>query len=154
MNGLPVNRKPGKPGAPTKRTPERAAMVCKCVAKGLPFGQAAAVSGLSTAGLCAWRGEVPEFEERIQNALACGVKRRLDKIERASSADWRAAAWLLEHCTPEYFSKSRIEVSGPNGAPLAGIVAILLPPKQDGSPVITVPALALAERNGNGSVGN
>ena len=155
MTALPVNRKPGKPGAPSKRTPERVALVCKCVAKGLPFGQVAAIAGLSSSHLCAWRSEVPEFEAEIQRALACGVKRRLDKIEKASASDWRAAAWLLEHCTPEYFSKSRIEVSGPNGAPLAGIVAILLPPKQDGngSPVITVPALALAERSGNG-IGN
>jgi hypothetical protein len=150
MSTLPVRK---KPGAPSKRTEQRAAMVCKCVAKGLPFNQAAAIAGISSAHLCAWRSAVPSFEERIQRAIARGVKRRLDKIEAASRGDWRAAAWLLEHCQPEYFSKSRIEVSGPNGAPLAGVVAIVLPPKQDGngSPVITVPALTEGRHNGNGN---
>jgi hypothetical protein len=88
----------------------------------------------------------------LQRSIARGADARLKKIEAAADAkDWRASAWLLEHCMPEHFAKNRLEISGVDGGPVAGCVAILLPPKTDGngSPAVTV--AELAERtDGNG----
>ncbi len=52
---------------------------------------------------------------------------------------------------PQYLARNRIELSGVDGSPLAGVVAIMLPPKLDsnGPPVVSVPALA-ERTHGNG----
>ncbi|HXE41971.1 MAG TPA: hypothetical protein VN516_03015 [Candidatus Baltobacteraceae bacterium] len=56
----------------------------------------------------------------------------MQKIESASdSGEWRAAAWLLEHCNPEKFARNRIEVTGADGSPIAaGMIQIYLPRKE------------------------
>jgi hypothetical protein len=72
--------------------------------------------------------------------LVTGISRRLKRIETASeSGDWRASAWLLEHTQAEHFARSRVEVTGADGAPLVGSVVLYLP--QKGS-----------QPNGNGSI--
>jgi hypothetical protein len=61
---------------------------------------------------------------------------------------------MLEKCHPEHFAKNRVEVTGADGGPLAGVVSIMLPPKTDGNggglPVVTVPALAERTEDGAG----
>jgi hypothetical protein len=67
--------------------------------------------GFSTQGLLNYRRANPRFEAALERAVVAGVDRRLRKIEEASeTADWRAAAWLLEHCQPEHFAKTRVQV--------------------------------------------
>ena len=58
----------------------------------------------------------------------------------AAAIRLRAACWYLEHTAPEHFAKNRIELTGADGSPLTGAVAVYLPQKDggDGSPVVTV----------------
>ncbi|HXR05589.1 MAG TPA: hypothetical protein VN836_12865 [Verrucomicrobiae bacterium] len=87
-------------------------------------------------------------------AIAKGIDRHLKIVERATkSADeptrLRASIWYLEH-TSQHFSKSRVELTGPDGSPLAGAIAVYLPQKD--KPAIEVNGnggqKAIAERSG------
>ena len=92
---------------------------------------AAHAAGVTAMSLRTYRLKYPKFDTQVQEAIARGVEKRLKKIEHASDAgDWRAAAWLLEHCQPEHFARNRIEVTGGDGAPLAIGVGIYLPAKE------------------------
>ena len=97
-------------GRPTKCTPENAAIICAAISRGLPMIHACRVAGISYATFCAWRDRDPKFVEQIDEAKANGVSSRLAIIEKAAAnGDWRASAWLLEHCAPEHFSKTRVQ---------------------------------------------
>jgi hypothetical protein len=92
---------------------------------------AASAAGISYQSLVTYRVKHPHFADALTEAVGRGVEKRLKKIEAASEAgDWRAAAWLLEHCQPEHFAKNRIEVTGADGSPLAVGVGIYLPAKE------------------------
>jgi hypothetical protein len=80
-----------------------------------------------------WRRDHPDFADEIQIAEAKAIDSRLAIIEKASLTDPSCAKWWLEHRFPQYYARNRIEISGPDGAPLAGAVAIYLP-KKDGTP--------------------
>ena len=139
-------------GRPKKFTPLALKRILRCARMGMPLSLCAQAVGVSGMGLTLHRRKHPEYEEALQSAIARGVARRLVKIQTAVEAgDWRAAAWWLEHCRPQDFAKNRLEITGANGAPLLGAVAIFLPQKQDGngSPVVTVPTLA-ERTHGNG----
>ena len=131
-------------GRPTVRTPARAKIICDGLARGLPFVHACAVAGITFQTFNVWRNRDEKFRAQIDESIAKGVDRRLKKIEDASDAgDWRASAWLLEHCQPEHFARNRLEVTGAGGAPLMGAVAIYLPRKDgdaNGAPAVTVNA--------------
>ena len=71
MNATPAKRR--KAGRPRTRTARTAALICCAVARGVPFGQAAAIAGISMSGLCAWRTRDATFEAAIQRAIARGV---------------------------------------------------------------------------------
>jgi hypothetical protein len=96
----------------------------------MPFSLSCAVARISVATFCSWKGSDSGFRQRIEEAIASGVERRLEKIEAASEAgDWRASAWLLEHCQPQHFARNRVEVTGADGAPLTAGVSLYLPKK-------------------------
>lgn len=91
----------------------------------------------------------------VEQARAKGLAARLAVVSHAmESADesvaLRASTWWLEHVFPEHFARNRLEVTGADGSPLAGVVAIMLPPKADSLPAVTVPALREGRPNGNG----
>lgn len=110
MKPVPAKSERG-PGAPTVRTKFVADRLCACIRRGMPFNMACSAVGISKSIFSQWRNEDAAFQERIEKAVAEGVDARLKKIEQASdSGDWRASAWLLEHCQPQHFAKSRIEV--------------------------------------------
>jgi len=118
------------PGRPTKFTPPVVKRILRCLQRGMPMTLTADAVGVSYQALSDYRKRNARFAAALARAIARGADARLRKIEAASAAgDWRAAAWLLEHCQPEHFAKNRIEVSGPDGAPLAGVVAVYLPQK-------------------------
>lgn len=125
----------GKPGRLTKFTPECRARLLKLVAAGVPYNHACRVVRISFSAFCNYRDRNPDFREEMEQAVSAAIEKRLAKIEAASDAgDWRASSWLLEHIFPADFSKTRIEVTGADGAPLAGQIQILLPAKDGTAP--------------------
>ena len=104
---LPAKRRRGRP---RKWTRARISRILRCIQRGTPFVHSCAAVGVSMASFCARRNRYPEFERAVQGAVAKGITARLAKIERASASDWRAAAWLLEHCAPEFFAKTRVQL--------------------------------------------
>ena len=137
-------------GAKTIRTPETAQILRGCIAKGLPYVMCCSVAGISRSAFFAWKAEDPLFAEQLDSALALGALARLKVIEEgARQGDWRAAAWLLEHCQPQHFARNRIEISRPDGAPLTAGVQLYLPEKDTGAVVECEPTEvhALAERS-------
>lgn len=94
----------------TKFKPQTIKRILGLVEKGVPLSFAAPAAGVSYRSFCFWRQTRPAFAEQVEAAIAKGIEKRLTKIESASeSGDWRASAWLLEHCQPEHFAKSRIQ---------------------------------------------
>jgi hypothetical protein len=124
-------------GRPSKFTPATIKRILRCLYRGMPLRLAAQAASISTQGLINHRRANPRFEDAVQKAIARGVEVRLKKIEQASDAgDWRAAAWLLEHCQPQHFARNRLEVTGADGAPLAAGVQLYLPQKE--APLVQV----------------
>jgi hypothetical protein len=107
----PPARRKNKSGRPTKFTPDTRARILRSVEKGLPLTHAAAGASITLQSLITYRQQCPKFAVALAEAESRGVVRRLEKIEAASDAgDWRASAWMLEHCQPEHFAKTRIQV--------------------------------------------
>lgn len=153
MKKLSITREPPPVGGPTKFRPPTLKRILSCARRGMPLSLCAAAVGVSAQGLRNYRTTNPKFEEALQRAIARGVDARLRKIEQASSeADWRAAAWLLEHCQPQHFAKNRLEVTGADGAPLAAGLHLYLPEKQgsvvEAGAVVEAPALTEGKPDG------
>ena len=126
-----------KGGRPTKFKPELVKRILGCLRRGMPLTLAARAAGISDYAFKSYRTRFPEFAGKVEVAIAQGVERRLQKIEDASEAgDWRAAAWLLEHCQPEHFARNRVEVTGADGSPLTAAVAFYLPQKDGVMPTV------------------
>ena len=145
------------PGAPSKRTVAVADRILLAVSKGVPFGHA------RTAGrhrlfnsLLAWRNEDGEFSERLNAAISAGIEGRLTTIlECATPGRLESRRGLASFGDPTSdYGRQRLELSGPDGSPLAGTIAVLSSAKQDSNggqlPAVTVPALTERSRDGNG----
>ncbi len=136
------NRKPSEhpSGRPSKRTPEVAERILGAVAKGVPVTHACRLGGIAPSTFHEWRNSDPAFRERIEEAVAVAIEKRLAIIEEMAATDWRCCAWYLEHVHPQAFARNRLEVTGADGSPLVGAIAVCLPAKKDsnGSSVVTV----------------
>ncbi|MGB7749301.1 MAG: hypothetical protein WBN75_18665 [Verrucomicrobiia bacterium] len=138
-----------KGGAPTKYCERVAQTIVAAVEDGCPITHAATIAGVSYSAVCGYRKQFPDFDERVKQAIALGIKSRLDVVKAAmkskdENVSLRAATWWLTHVpgAAEHFSESRrLEISGPDGEPLAGTVAIFLPKKDgdtNGRPIDTM----------------
>ena len=129
---LPARRK--KPGRPSKFTRQTRERILRAVGKGMPLTHAASVANISLQSLITYRRDCPKFAAALEQAVAKGVEKNLEVIERATLSEdegirLSAAKWYLEHVHPESFARNRIEVTGANGSPLAAAIAIYLPAK-------------------------
>jgi len=110
------------------RLPER---IAEYVAAGCSLEAAAAACGVGGRTAFAWQSvgeewedadpaEIPEdrrafaaFTAAVKEARLAAESRHLRVIERASTADWRAAAWILERTRPERYGRvDRLRVGG------------------------------------------
>ena len=88
-----------------------------------------------------WRNSDPAFRERIEEAVAVAIEKRLAIIEEMAATDWRCCAWYLEHvCPGQAFRPKPIGSDRRGRLTLVGAIAVCLPAKKDsnGSSVVTV----------------
>lgn len=60
-----------------------------------------------------------EFSDKVKKVLAATEMRDLERIKSAAESQWQAAAWRLERRYPERWGRTRHEISGPDGGPVA-----------------------------------
>jgi hypothetical protein len=140
--GKPRRRKGGRRSVMTRRNSNK---ICRFIAAGMPLQHAAAASGIGKSTFHLWQQKHPAFAEAVEKARAKGLATRLAVITVAAKTDWHAAAWYCEHVFPDSFSKSRLELTGANGSPLAVGVGIYLPTKDSPENAKTLPVVTTAE---------
>ena len=93
-------------GRRTKYNPATVKLICRLVARGLNYHQAADAAGIHRDTLNDWENTKSEFSDALKRAKAEGISRRLERIERAArNGHWQADAWWLERVYPEQFGR-------------------------------------------------
>lgn len=105
-------------GRPTIRTPENAGKVIAALKGGATYRMAAAAIGCDETTLIRWRHADADFASDCARAELAGSLELLKKIKAAASADWRAAAWILERRYPRDYGRHLLEVTGAEGGAL------------------------------------
>lgn len=112
-------------GRPTKFKPELCQRIIDNIKICMPLELACKAAGVSYAAFRIWMrkgeeaksGRFREFFEDVQRAESEAMSANLATIVLAvKNRDWRAAAWILERRHAEFFSKSRIELTGQTAA--------------------------------------
>lgn len=121
-----------KKGRPTVFTISAKKRLVRAIGAGVPMRMACASCRVSYSAFCEYRNDNPKFEERIQKAIADAVEWHLTNIIRAAkNGDTACSRFYLERVHPQHFGRTKIEVTGADGEPLAGAqVAILVWPHQ------------------------
>lgn len=60
-----------------------------------------------------------EFSDNVKSVLARSEMGDLKRIKDAADSQWQAAAWRLERRYPERWGRTRTEITGPDGGPVA-----------------------------------
>lgn len=60
-----------------------------------------------------------DFSDNVKNVLARSEMGDLKRIKVAAESQWQAAAWRLERRYPERWGRTRHEITGPDGGPVA-----------------------------------
>jgi len=119
---------------------EKADALAALIGQGMAITYACAVVGVSPQTYYNWQERFPDFRQQVEKANAFAQYTLLEIVNKAAKAgSVEDAKWLLVHRWPEHFARNRIEVTGPNGAPLSGGVVILPPKDPDSIAVNPVP---------------
>lgn len=111
-----------------RMTPEVQDSIIKSVRAGAYLETAAAYAGIDKYLLLRWlkigrarpKGVYGRFVEAIERAWAESEIRDVHAIGKATEHSWQAAAWRLERRFPKRWGRQeRVEVSGPDGGPIA-----------------------------------
>lgn len=137
MNAQPIDdggasRGPGRPAQDKMDSLQKeiADKVAALLGQGIPVTHACALVELPTSTYYSWLDRFEAFKKQVDRARAYAVASKLQIINNAIQAgDVETAKWFLTHCFPQDFARNRIEVTGPDGAPLAGAVIVL--PEKD-----------------------
>lgn len=115
-------------GRPTKFSPELQEIICKKIADGATYAEAAEAAGINYFTFLRWRqagekqdsGRYCEFCEAIKTAEDQSKQTLLKRIVTAGKDPkfWQANAWILERRFPKEFGR-RVNISGENGGPVA-----------------------------------
>ena len=98
-------------GRPTKRTPEREAIILDALAAGNTRRAAAAAAGVDERTVERWQARSVGFADALRAREAQSEVRLVAMIARAAETDWRAAAHLLACRFPESWSqRARVDV--------------------------------------------
>jgi hypothetical protein len=107
-------------GRRTKYTPETVDKLTQAIRLGATYQLACDYADISMQTFITWRDTKPEFLEAIKRAEGTAAVTWLAKIEAAASdGNWQAAAWKLERRYPDQYGRNRVEITGPEGAPIS-----------------------------------
>lgn len=119
----------GKPGPPSKCTPDLLKRVAKMARLGMNLRMIADALGLTDITLIKWKKIHEQFSKTIEKNAALAVKDRLGRIEKAGKRGvWVADAWYLERKHPEEFGRRPEEQRRDDGRPI-----VIVWPHQVGS---------------------
>lgn len=110
-------------GRPTDCTPEVTRRICEALRIGCTRDAAAAAGLISRTAMATWirkgnDGIEPyaQFVQEVQRAEDEAEQILLLTIQAQASADWKAAAWILERRRPQQWARTqRTELTGANG---------------------------------------
>jgi hypothetical protein len=94
-------------------------LLLQALEAGSPIRLACQYAGIGHETFYAELKRNPDISDRVSRARAKAAIRNLALIQQAAPTDWRAAKEALLLSFPEYFGKQRVEVSGPDGEPVA-----------------------------------
>ena len=118
-------------GRPTVFTTNAKRRLIRAIGAGVPMRMACASCRVSYSAFCEYRNANPKFEEKIQKAGADAVEWHLNNIITDAKSDPASSRWFLERVHPQHFGRTKIEVTGADGEPLAGAqIAVLVWPHQ------------------------
>jgi transposase len=126
-------------GAPLKLTPEIIGRIVQALRAGSYVETAAAHAGIHKDTYYRWMregaaerehissGRKPrkskalflDLSDAVERAMADAELRDLALVSQASVEDWRAAAWKLERRNPGRWGRTRQEITGADGGPIA-----------------------------------
>ncbi len=107
----------------------------RLIAKGVPITHACAALRISYSWLCKYRTANPGFQEQIDEAVGRAIEKHISLIVHAAEhGDTASSRWFLERCHPQHFARTRVELTGENGGPIAGAVITLQWPHQQTQP--------------------
>ena len=107
-------------GRRSKYTPETVDKLTQAIRLGATYRLACDYAGITEETFYQWRRSKSEFSDAIKEAEGKGALGWLAKIEQAASdGNWQAAAWKLERRYPDQYGRNRVEITGPEGAPIS-----------------------------------
>ena len=137
MNTVLTKPRPGRPFKFDAKTRRR---LIAAIAAGVPVCHAVSACRVSKSGFHDYRNAHPKFAEAIERATGKAIEKHLRLIiQAAENGDVANSRWFLERVHPQHFGRTRLELSGPDGEPLAGTqVAVLVWPHQqaNGAPAL------------------
>ena len=99
-----------KTGRPSKKTPEREALLLEAFELGASQTLACKIAGLSPALFRDWRDSDPDFAARVEAAEGkAGLEALRTLREAMANRTWQAAAWFLERRFPSEYGRDRKE---------------------------------------------
>ena len=98
-------------GRPTKKTDETIEALMRIIATGAPYMICCAATGISYDSFMTWKREDQEFDARVEQAAAKAALRLWNKIEEQTDVTFASAAWLMERCWPELFSRPEVQLN-------------------------------------------
>lgn len=112
-----------KPGRPTTYSEEIAEKICELIKKvGMHPTPAAAKLGVPDSSLSQWRKDIPEFEERIRQAEAEHLEKRLEQVGTAISLeekDAKTLRWFIERrFRAEFGANPEVQINNNISAPV------------------------------------
>jgi hypothetical protein len=142
-------RKVGRPIKFDARTRRR---LIEAIGAGVPICHACAVCRVSKSGFHEYRASHPKFAALIEAATAKAIEKHLRLIIKAAeNGDTANSRWFLERVHSQHFGRTKLEITGADGSPLAAGVMLYLPQKETaaGSVVTVPPQLTEGGRNGH-----
>jgi hypothetical protein len=121
-----------KLGRPEKFTAATRRRLVTLIAAGVPICHACAAARVSKSGFHEYKNSHPQFSERIEQAVGKAIEKHLNIIiSAAEKGDTACSRFFLERVHPQHFGRTKLEVTGANGEPLAGAqIAVLYWPHQ------------------------